>query len=258
MTVPYSVDAVTFQAEPAPGATCRVNRKNLGAGGSDTEFLLTVTAADGKTKQVYTVIVHREEKPVLSGDAYLVSLLPDTGQLDQPFSPERFDYTMTVPYSVDAVTFQAEPAPGATCRVNRKNLGAGGSDTEFLFTVTAADGKTKQVYTVIVHREEKVPVPTQAGTAGEPSPGPTLAPKPAPTVLVEPQEEGQGILAASPPVVASTAAGRKGPVAVIENGREPLVYVLALCFFMVALYLSKPAAKWLCRALGMGKKDGGG
>lgn len=38
-----------------------MNRRNLGSGGSDTLFRLTVTAEDGVTKQVYTVNVHRGE-----------------------------------------------------------------------------------------------------------------------------------------------------------------------------------------------------
>ena len=58
------------------GATYRVNRKNLGAGGSDTLFRITVTAEDGETKNEYQVTVHRQEKeeeakPELSADASL-------------------------------------------------------------------------------------------------------------------------------------------------------------------------------------------
>ena len=53
---------MTFDAEASEGAGYRVNRKNLGAGGSDTLFTITVTAEDGETKNIYQVTVHRGEK----------------------------------------------------------------------------------------------------------------------------------------------------------------------------------------------------
>ncbi|MEF2801255.1 MAG: cadherin-like beta sandwich domain-containing protein, partial [Acutalibacter sp.] len=160
MTVPYEVEAITFTAEPVPGAACRVNRKNLGSGGSDTLFRITVTAEDGETKSEYQVTVHRqekeeEEKPELSADASLLSLTPATGTLTPAFDPDVYEYSLTVPFEVTTMTFTAEAPEGATYRVSRKNLGAGGSDTDFEITVTAADGETRQVYTVTVHRSEK-------------------------------------------------------------------------------------------------------
>ena len=159
MTVPYEVEAVTFTAEPVPGAACRVNRKNLGSGGSDTLFRITVTAEDGETKSEYQVTVHRqekeEEKPELNGDAYLLSLTPASGTLTPAFDPDIYQYSLTVPFEVTTMTFTAEVPEGATYRVNRKNLGAGGSDTLFRITVTAKDGETKKEYHVTVHRQEK-------------------------------------------------------------------------------------------------------
>ena len=157
MTVPYQVDTVTFTAEPVAGALCRVNRKNLGAGGSDTVFTITVTAEDGVTKNLYQIVVHREEeeKPILSGESQLLSLVPATGTLTPAFDPEQLTYSLTVPFEVTTMTFTAEASEGASYRVNRKNLGAGGSDTLFTITVTAEDGETKTEYQVTVHRQEK-------------------------------------------------------------------------------------------------------
>ena len=160
MTVPYEVEAITFTAEPVPGAACRVNRKNLGSGGSDTLFRITVTAEDGETKNEYHVTVHRqekeeEEKPELSADASLLSLTPASGTLTPAFDPDIYQYSLTVPFEVTTMTFTAEAPEGATYRVNRKNLGAGGSDTLFRITVTAEDGETKSEYQVTVHRSEK-------------------------------------------------------------------------------------------------------
>ena len=60
--MPFEVTTMTFTAEVPEGATYRVNRKNLGAGGSDTLFRITVTAEDGETKNEYHVTVHRRRK----------------------------------------------------------------------------------------------------------------------------------------------------------------------------------------------------
>ena len=124
---------MTFEAQPVEGATYRVNRKNLGSGGSDTLFTITVTAADGETKTVYQVTVHRSEKEeaYVSQNAKLLSLTPATGTLSPAFDPDRLTYTLTVPFEVTTMTFDAQPVKGATYRVNRKNLGSGGSDTLF-------------------------------------------------------------------------------------------------------------------------------
>ena len=112
-----------------------------------------------------------------SSDASLLDLVPETGELVPSFDPDRLDYHLTVPYEVKQLTFLAEPAAGASCRVNRKNLGAGGSETEFRFTVTAEDGKTKREYRVQVYREEE-PEPTPSPS---PTPKPTATPKPTKT-----------------------------------------------------------------------------
>ncbi len=254
MTVPYEVKALTFTATPAEGASCRVNRKNLGAGGSETEFQITVTAVDGKTKQVYRVIVYRQEKEDNlesgAGEALLLSLVPETGQLDQAFSPDRLSYTMTVPFSVTAVTFQTQPAPGASCRVNRKNLGAGGSDTEFLFTVTAADGKTKQVYSVTVHREERES--SSASGKLSPSPGQSPAPSPSP-----PREGEDGPYPTSVPVPVEGEEGQEAalPEILVENQDRSLAYTLALAAFLVLLYVSGPVSRWIFQKKEKAGKD---
>ena len=73
----------------------------------------------------------RREKPTLSDDARLLSLVPQNGTLTPVFSPDVFEYSLTVPYEVTTMVFEGEPVEGATYRVNRKNLGSGGSDTLF-------------------------------------------------------------------------------------------------------------------------------
>lgn len=86
--------------------------------------------------------------------AALLSLIPPTGTLSPSFDPERFQYSLSVPFSVTSLVFDAQPAEDCSVRVNRKNLGAGGSTVDFEFTVTSESGETA-VYTVAVTREKK-------------------------------------------------------------------------------------------------------
>lgn len=261
MRVPFETTSMTFSATPAEGASFKVNRKNLGAGGSTTSFTITVTAADGKSKQEYHVDVYRQEKEseALSGDASLLALVPDTGSLDQEFSPARTEYTMRVPFSVKSMTFTTEPAPGASCRVNRKNLGAGGSDTEFTFTVTAADGKTQQIYRVTVHREEEPKSSGSTSTSGQTSvktpapektPAPTKTPKPTAPPTASPTPQGVPV-----PVEEEGAGGEAAPSALsvedlppgmaAQKEESPLPYGVFAAFAGAAALLSGPVTRWL-------------
>ena len=107
---------MSFTAQAAEGARFWVNRKNLGSGGSDTLFKITVTAVDEETKLVYEVTVHRNEKedsqPTASTDARLLSLTPSAGTLSPAFSPDCLSYTITVPYEVTEMSFTAQAAEG--------------------------------------------------------------------------------------------------------------------------------------------------
>lgn len=96
--------------------------------------------------------------------AALLSLIPPTGTLSPSFDPEMFQYSLSVPFSVTSLVFDAQPAEDCSVRVNRKNLGAGGSTVDFEFTVTSESGETA-VYTVAVTRETK-PVTAVAGKTG--------------------------------------------------------------------------------------------
>ena len=277
LTVPYEVAAMTFSAQPAEGASCRVNRKNLGAGGSATLFLLTVTAEDGESKRVYQVTVHRqekeeEEKPTLSQDARLLSLTPEQGQLSPAFDPEVLEYRLTVPFEVTTMTFAAQPAEGASYRVNRKNLGAGGSSTLFTLTVTAEDGTAKRVYQVTVHRQEKAaaaspsptrtPSPVSAGSAGTSRPsssstaGSAREETPAP-VQSAPVEEASAAPALEPVPVIEEEGGTPSPSSteggsgglILQSGRTTslLPGLLAGALFLLVCFLSGPIARWVNR-----------
>lgn len=277
LTVPYEVTAMTFSAQPAEGASCRVNRKNLGAGGSATLFLLTVTAEDGESKRVYQVTVHRqekeeEEKPTLSQDARLLSLTPEQGQLSPAFDPEVLEYRLTVPFEVTTMTFVAQPAEGASYRVNRKNLGAGGSSTLFTLTVTAEDGTAKRIYQVTVYRQEKAaaaspsptrtPSPVSVGSAGTSRPAssstarPVREETPAP-VQSAPAEEASAAPALEPVPVIEEEGGTPSPSSteggsdglVLQSGRTTslLPGLLAGALFLLVCFLSGPIARWVNR-----------
>lgn len=110
------------------------------------------------TEKTFTYV----KEPEIS--AALLSLIPPTGTLSPSFDPERFHYSLSVPFSVTSLVFDAQPAEGCSVRVNRKNLGAGGSTVDFEFTVTSESGETA-VYTVAVTREKK-PVTAVAGKTG--------------------------------------------------------------------------------------------
>ncbi len=204
MNVPYSVKSLSFDCAVSDGAFYRVNRKNLGSGGSITNFVITVTAADG-TKKEYTIAVTRGEyksessessenhessansesskitaeensknssvssnseesnsggdsstESSLSGEAKLLSVLPSEGELNEEFSPDIYSYTMNVPYSVKSLSFDCTVSDGASYKVNRKNLGSGGSTTDFKITVTSGDGNSKTEYVISVTRGEYV------------------------------------------------------------------------------------------------------
>ena len=274
---PYEVAGMTFSTQPAEGASCRVNRKNLGAGGSATLFLLTVTAEDGESKRVYQVTVHRqekeeEEKPTLSQDARLLSLTPEQGQLSPAFDPEVLEYRLTVPFEVTTMTFAAQPAEGASCRVNRKNLGAGGSSTLFTLTVTAEDGTAKRVYQVTVYRQEKAaaaspsptrtPSPVSVGSAGTSRPAssstarPVREETPAP-VQSAPVEEASAAPALEPVPVIEEEEGTPSPSSteggsgglVLQSGRTTslLPGLLAGALFLLVCFLSGPIARWVNR-----------
>ena len=272
LTVPFEVTTMTFTAEAPAGATYRVNRKNLGAGDSDTLFRITVTAEDGETKKEYHVTVHRqekeeEEKPELSGDAYLLSLTPASGTLTPAFDPEIYQYNLTVPFEVTTMTFTAEVPEGAAYRVNRKNLGAGGSDTVFEITVTAADGETRQVYTVTVHRSEKAASTGGAGTGSgssgggsasqssgdgdsDTSSGGTEAP-PERESTEETVPVAGGVGESSSPGGGEGDASPEGSASgglVFQNGETSrLPALLVLVAFILFCFLSGPLAKMLAK-----------
>lgn len=117
---------------------------------------------------------------LLSDNAQLTALVPSAGELTPSFSPEITEYTLSVPFEVTELTFTTAAADNGTCRVNRKNLGAGGSKTTFVIRVTAEDGKSVSEYVLTATRGEKVKSTTSSKTpsAGNSGGGTTTSRKP--------------------------------------------------------------------------------
>ena len=176
------IDLVYVQKEGEPPVaeagelfTCRFKITD-DAYGADVQFycsLQQIVSPDGADLGGADKTLNFSVSPAPSEEAALLSLIPSAGELVPDFSPNQFDYSLSVPFEVTSLTFTAEAAEGAEWKVNRKNLGAGGSDTQFVLTVTAEDGKTKAAYQVTAHREEKA-----SATA---TPKPTAAAKPTAT-----------------------------------------------------------------------------
>ena len=139
-----------------------VFRTERGAEFDAVTVSFSVTDAANAVGQELIDTVQTTEKPEIS--AALLSLIPPTGTLSPSFDPEMFQYSLSVPFSVTSLVFDAQPAEDCSVRVNRKNLGAGGSTVDFEFTVTSESGETA-VYTVAVTREKK-PVTAVTGKTG--------------------------------------------------------------------------------------------
>lgn len=145
-----------------------------------------IVLANGVERQSMVIRLPYQTLPPASSEAKLQKLQPSQGTLTPDFSPDVTEYQLTVPFSVTAISYELQAFGGAKYSVNRKNLGAGGSDTRFEITVTAEDGKTKQIYGVTVHREEKTPPPPTPTPSPRPSPTPRPEATPKPTKTPKP------------------------------------------------------------------------
>ena len=130
----------------------------LGATGSGTdEFGFTGTGGNEADWPSLTVALKSQ-----SDNADLRALAIDPGDLAEPFSPETFTYSATVPHEVEsvAVTAEADDEENATVAI------AGAGDFEIglnaiTVTVTAENGSTK-TYTINVTRLPMLPEVTTA------------------------------------------------------------------------------------------------
>ena len=220
-------------------ASCRLRvRENAPVGSSDIRFQV-VSALTAGAQELPELSGGEQNlpcqvEPPPSSDAYLTALTPPAGQLEPAFDPSITQYYLRVPSSVAVLDFAAVACPGARCQVNRRNLGAAGTSTDFLFTVTAADQTTKTVYRVTVEREPR-PTPSPKPTASpKPSktPKPTASPKPSktpkPTASPKPSSSPLPVLPVEPP--SSGPGGSSGLFSPggASQGTDPFLLALLL------------------------------
>lgn len=232
----------------------------------ESTFEITVTGdISAEIKAPFVVV------PPPDDNAALSALIPSVGELSPVFSPDCFEYNVSVPSSVDLLTFTAESAEGAACKINRKTLEKAGKDTKFNLTVTAADGKTKQIYTVTVHRAAVTPSPSPAASAGTTlAKTPTPKPTPAPTAELTPTNIPTATPTVTPNILTSlapnpTAAPTSQPTQIQQiasSGEEymptaairglgvnVLPAAVALLILVAAIGISKPMAHCLYELL---------
>lgn len=109
----------------------------------------TLTGSDISQELAYSIL------PAQSNDCKIIFLSPDSGELEPSFDPGITEYQINLPYETTKLNFDVETVSGASWKINRKNLGAGGSAVDFLITVTSEDKTASQVYTITANRAEK-------------------------------------------------------------------------------------------------------
>jgi hypothetical protein len=152
VSVPYSVSSITVTGVAADSlaAVSGGGRRELEEG--DNTFTITVTAEDGVTTKIYTVVVTREARP-LSTDATLSNLTVSEGELTPAFNPDATTYTVNVPNSVTSISVTGEAGDeNATVAGNVADTTLEVGNTVIIITVTAEDGETAETYTVTVVR----------------------------------------------------------------------------------------------------------
>lgn len=114
---------------------------------------VTVTAESG-AQRTYTLTVTRKEPP--STNALLSELGTGGIELTPDFSPEIFNYTMTVPSDVTSLELTPKTAQSAATFTieGGKDLQVG--ENQVTITVLAEDQSSSQTYTITVTRERPV------------------------------------------------------------------------------------------------------
>ena len=113
----------------------------------DTHYVvfIQVTAADGYTKQGYTVAITIR---TLRSTALLSDIRANNVSIDE-FSPTTLSYTIALPAGETIPTFKAITADGATAKVTSTELGR---TTTISYEVTSEDGLSSKTYTVQVEQ----------------------------------------------------------------------------------------------------------
>lgn len=126
------------------------NRIMLEHGANEIE--LTTTSEDGKNTITYNFIIYRGE--VEEPSAYLKDLSIEGIELDTKFDMLLNDYTAKVDLEVEKLEIKYETEdPEAKVEIKGADKLVEGENIVTI-TVTSSDGKSKQVYTITVNKED--------------------------------------------------------------------------------------------------------
>lgn len=147
----YSTEDVTIDLNPTHDFASVEYDKSMPMTLEVGENILsaTITAEDGESTQDYNIIINRASP---SNNAYLSSILPDSGTLTPDFDSSVFSYTIDVDYSdrIFSMNYHIDN-DYATVSSNKEwpfTLEQG--ENEINITVLAEDGLTEEVYSVTV------------------------------------------------------------------------------------------------------------
>lgn len=139
----------------------------------DTSISIVVTAEDGSTSQTYTVTINRP--PTVSTDATLSEITVSVGAINPVFASGTTNYTLTTSSTSTTVTPVVNQV-NATVTVNGTTVASGAAsasitlplgDTVISIVVTAEDGSSTQIYTVIITAD----LPISSHELIDPTPG---------------------------------------------------------------------------------------
>ncbi|MFC3345772.1 cadherin-like beta sandwich domain-containing protein [Paenibacillus abyssi] len=159
-------------------ATVKVNNEAVTSGSPSSPITLSeggntvtveVTAQDGTTKKTYTIEVNRASAPPApSSNAELSGLSLSAGTLTPAFTAGTASYSASVGNGTASITVTPTAADAnATVKVNNEAVTSGSPSSPITLSeggntvtieVTAQDGTTKKVYTIIVNRASSTPV----------------------------------------------------------------------------------------------------
>ena len=126
------------------------NRIMLEHGANEIE--LTTTSEDGKNTETYNFIIYRGE--IEEPSAYLKDLNIEGIKLDTKFDMLLNDYTTTVDLQTEKLEIKYElEDPEAKVEIKGADKLVEGENI-ITITVTSSDGKSKQVYTITVTKED--------------------------------------------------------------------------------------------------------
>lgn len=159
ITVPEGTTGLNIVAVPADSEAQVSGAGYITLTTFPTPVTVTITAPDGTTKLDYSLTIQQETKQTeQSHEAHLSTLYVGAGtvayELSPEFSPEVYDYTITVPEGTTEVTIAAVPTDSEAQVSGAGNINLTAFPALATVTVTAPDGTTALNYSITILQEE--------------------------------------------------------------------------------------------------------